>query len=78
VTSGLNTLIGIVSVPPLPGCGSARQVGVLWPKLAPGVHHMRMEVGSSSGVGESSRTNNILTATVVVGTHGVFLPSIKR
>jgi hypothetical protein len=78
VTSDLNALIGTVSVPPLGGCGSTREADVVWPDLAPGVHRMRIEVGASNSAVEPSKTNNVLTTTVVVGTNGVYLPLIAR
>jgi hypothetical protein len=78
VTSDLNALIGIVSVPPLGGCGSTQAADVVWPALAPGAHRMRIEVGSSDGVNEPSWVNNVLTTTVVVGTSGVYLPLLNR
>lgn len=78
VTSGLNVLIGAVNVPPLLGCGSTQEANAVWPDLETGVHRMRIDVGSSDGVNEPNKANNVLTMTVLVGTSAAYLPLISR
>jgi len=78
VTSGVNTFVGNASLDMLLGCGTSGQASVVWPNLAPGLHAMRIEVDAGSGSGEILTANNIMTATILVGTHGVYLPLVQR
>jgi hypothetical protein len=78
VTSGLKVVVDKVILPPQSGCGYTQPAAVVWPALGTGLHRMRIEVGSSDAVSEPSKTNNVLTTTVFVGTDGNFLPVISR
>ena len=78
VTSSPSALVGVRNIPPLGGCGSTQQAGVVWHALAPGLHRMRIEVDSNAVIGEPSKSNNVLTTTVVVGTTGLYLPIINH
>ena len=78
VTSGSNAFMGIAILPPLSGCGTSGLANVLWPNLAPGLHMMRVEVEAGVQLDGVLTSNGVLTATVLVGTHGVYLPTVQR
>lgn len=78
ITSGGHSVVGTASLAALPGCGASAQASVRWPNLSPGLHVMRVEVTAGSGAGEALKSNNVLTATISVGTHGIYLPLVRR
>jgi hypothetical protein len=79
VTGGGNTQIGSdVILTPFTGCGALREAKVVWPNLSPGLHSVRIEVDPDSQIQESIESNNVMTKTILVGTHGVYLPSVSR
>jgi hypothetical protein len=65
-------------LPTVAGCGAQRVVSFTWPGLSAGLHSLRIEVDPDNQIAESNNANNIMTATVLVGTYGVFLPLIPR
>jgi hypothetical protein len=67
-----------VLLPLFTGCGLMREASVVWSNLAPGPHLMRIEVDPEAQVSESLKSNNVMTATVVVGTSGIYLPLVMR
>lgn len=77
VTSGM-TALGDVALQPWTGCGTLRQAEIIWPNLGPGLHTMRIEVDPGSQILETSEANNVMTATIFVGTYGVYLPSVRK
>ncbi len=78
VTGGANTLLGEYPIPPVSGCGSSVEISATWPYLTPGLHVARIEVDPGNLVLETSKSNNVMIATALVGTYGVHLPFIKR
>lgn len=63
---------------PFTGCGTARTVTVTWPALTTGTHTLRVEVDPFDYWAEPAESNNVITLTVVVGTHALYLPATSR
>jgi hypothetical protein len=79
VTAGDGTQVGSdVTLSPFTGCGALREASVVWPNLSPGLHSMRIEVDPHDQISESLESNNVMTKTVLVGTHGIYLPAVRR
>jgi hypothetical protein len=78
VTDDPAILVGDAVLPPSEGCGSMSSASIIWPNLGVGVHQMRIVVDPDNQIIESLKTNNVMTATVLVGTQGVYLPLIER
>jgi hypothetical protein len=78
VTGGGSTLLGEHPIYPAGGCGNSVEISAVWPNLAVGLHVARIEVNPDHQVMETITSNNIMTVTVLVGSHGVYLPLIGR
>jgi hypothetical protein len=63
---------------PFTGCGAQQAISFTWPNLSAGLHLLRIEVDPSNQISESDEANNSITATVFVGTYGIYLPLIQR
>jgi subtilase family serine protease len=55
-----------------------REAKVVWPNLAPGRHQLAIEIDPGNQIAEVSDANNTLNIEVLVVTHGVYLPFIRR
>jgi hypothetical protein len=78
VTGGGNTLVGNVKLSPFTGCGTLKEASIVWPNLSPGLHMMRIEVDPTGQIGEMIESNNVMTTTILVGTHGVYMPIVRK
>jgi hypothetical protein len=78
VTNGGSTLLGEYPIPPIGGCGNSMEISVAWPNLAAGLHVAKIEVDPGNVVMETDNSNNGITATVLVGSFGVYLPLSSR
>jgi len=76
VTNGASEVLGTVALEPFTGCGSRREVSLLWPNLGAGVYDVSVRVDPENAVGELKEDNNEVTLTIVVGTDAVYLPLI--
>ena len=75
---GRNAVLGVRPLSPLGGCGSSTEISITWPGLTSGVHLARIEVDPGSLVLETTKSNNTMTATVLVGNYGIYLPLVSR
>ena len=78
VTGGSNTLVGEVTLAPFTGCGALREASVVWPNLSPGLYLMRVEIDPADQIEEAIESNNAMTVAILVGTHGVYLPTLRK
>ncbi|MFN8596702.1 MAG: CARDB domain-containing protein [Anaerolineae bacterium] len=60
------------------GCGTMETVSLTMPNLSIGAHSIRVEVDPDHLISELRETNNIMTVTLVVGSHASYLPVIRR
>jgi hypothetical protein len=67
-----------VAIPPFTGCGTLREVNVVWPDLGPGQHTLAVEIDPGNQIGEVLETNNTMVTKVWVGTRGIYLPLVRR
>ena len=78
VTAGGNTLLGEYSISPIGGCATTVEISAVWPDLTLGLHVARIEVDPGNTIMETIKSNNVMTATVLVGSYGVYLPLTSR
>ena len=79
ITGGQHVQVGSdVAVPAFTGCGTVREAKVVWPNLAPGRHKLAIEIDPGNQIAEVSNANNTMNIEVLVVTHGVYLPFIRR
>ena len=62
----------------LAGCGDAGTVSVNWAMLGAGLHPYYVEVDAAHTILESVEGNNIALGQVLIATHRIYLPLIKR
>ncbi len=60
------------------GCGTTQAVTTSVPNLVAGAHTIRVEVDPDQQIPEASELNNLLTVTILVGTHSLYLPFVLR
>jgi len=78
-TGGQRVQVGSdVTIPAFTGCGTVREANVVWPNLAPGRHKMAIEIDPGNQIAEVSEANNTMNIEVLVATHGLYLPLIRR
>lgn len=70
--------IGPAQLVSLSGCGSNQEITVQWPNVLPGAYQVYVQVTPDSGVIETNDNNNLASGTVLVASHQIFLPSVKR
>jgi len=67
-----------LTVTSLGGCGQVARSYFTLPNVPPGVHSVQMTVDSTAQVLETNEQDNLLSATILVGTHRVYLPVLKK
>ncbi len=60
----------------LSGCGDNETVSVAWNNVSPGAHQIFVKI--SPATNETNTLNNISNQTVLVATHRVFLPIVRK
>jgi subtilase family serine protease len=60
------------------GCGTLQQASIVLPNLTAGVHSIRIQVDPENQISETSKANNVLTVSVLVGSYGIYLPTMQR
>lgn len=79
VTDGANLVLGRADLSPFTGCGTTREVRVVWAGVSPGRYSIQVRVDPDNVVpDEASESNNVMTFTVLVGNHGIFLPLVQK
>jgi hypothetical protein len=77
ITGGAYEVLGRADLPPFTGCGTMREVSVLWPDVGPGLYRILVSIDPDNvAPNEASEGNNEMVISVLVGTHGVFLPLV--
>ncbi len=63
---------------PLAGCGAARVVTATWSSLPAGVYPIYARVQVSGTMTEIEPGNNLMTGQVLIASHRIFLPLVRR
>ncbi|MCP4363613.1 MAG: hypothetical protein GY796_36905 [Chloroflexi bacterium] len=70
--------IGTDQMVTLAGCGLNMETAVTWSNVSTGTHTVYVAVDPGGFIPEIDETNNVISQTVLVGTHAISLPVITR
>ncbi len=73
------TWIGTKTItPPLAGCATTAVVSITWPNLNEGRYPVYAQIDPDPAITETNETNNVVTGQVLVASHQVFMPIVRR